>query len=126
MLTRCGHILDIVHNGRDAVDAVQKTPYDIVLMDVQMPELDGLQATRHIRQLNCGESARVPIIAMTAHAMAGDRERCLAAGMDDYITKPVQRELLQQTVARWLGSRDLDRLRESVGQSIAFPCTTPQ
>jgi CheY-like chemotaxis protein len=127
MLTRCGHLLDIVHNGRAAVDAVQNKPYDIVLMDVQMPEVDGFEATRRIRHLN-GQFARLPIIAMTAHAMAGDRERCLAAGMDDYITKPVQREMLQETVARWLANRDLDRLCESIGQNSAVDsvtCRTP-
>jgi CheY-like chemotaxis protein/HPt (histidine-containing phosphotransfer) domain-containing protein len=90
LLTRWGHTLHVVDNGRLAVTAVQTGDYDAVLMDVQMPELDGLQATREIREWEQSRGRRIPIIAMTAHAMKGDRERCLAAGMDAYASKPLR------------------------------------
>ncbi|HVJ85057.1 MAG TPA: PAS domain-containing protein, partial [Caulifigura sp.] len=88
LLTRWGHQLTIVNNGLEAVAALRRRDFDLVLMDVQMPELDGLEATRQIRHF---ESAKhVPIIAMTAHAMKGDKEKCLAAGMDGYCPKPIR------------------------------------
>ena len=91
LLTRWGHSLDIVDNGRKAVSAVQSGSYDAVLMDLQMPELDGLQATGEIREWEKDSPGqRVPIVAMTAHAMKGDRERCLDAGMDAYVSKPLR------------------------------------
>lgn len=88
ILERRGHHVIIAHNGREAVDLLEKTPVDVLLMDVQMPTMDGLQATSAIRSLR-SEVSSVPIIAMTAHAMPGDRDRCLAAGMDEYISKPI-------------------------------------
>jgi CheY-like chemotaxis protein len=87
------------------VTAVRALPYDVVLMDCQMPELDGYEATARIRQLS-GPRSRVPIVAMTANAMQGDRERCLEAGMDDYLAKPLDREALRRCLARWKGSAD--------------------
>ena len=93
LLKRFGHRVDLVADGREALEAVGSLPYDLVFMDVQMPEMDGFEATRAIRVLS-GPEAGVPIIAMTANAMQGDRERCLAAGMDDYISKPVDRAKL--------------------------------
>jgi two-component system sensor histidine kinase/response regulator len=89
LLTKRGHMVVTVVNGREAVAAVAKDAFDVVLMDVQMPEMDGLDATGAIRKSEEGIGARVPIIALTAHAMTGDREICMAAGMDGYLTKPI-------------------------------------
>jgi PAS domain S-box-containing protein len=101
LLERWGHSIDVAENGLLALERVQQAAYDVVLMDVQMPELDGLDATRAIRdwEQQTGRSP-VPIVAMTAHALAGDRERCLAAGMDDYVSKPIRSEDLHQTLER--------------------------
>ncbi len=108
MLRKLGHRADAVSNGREALKALQLVPYDVVLMDVQMPEMDGLEATRRFRTLESGTSRRLPIIAMTAHASTTDRDRCIDAGMDGFVTKPVQREVLgetiQEEVARVAGS----------------------
>ncbi len=110
ILERRGHHVNIAHNGREAIDLHEKAPYDIILMDVQMPTMDGLQATSVIRSLS-EDFARVPIIAMTAHAMRGDRERCLAAGMTSYISKPIDANQLVKLVERV--SRDYRHSRSS-------------
>jgi len=94
LLARQGHDVTVANNGKEAVAAVTARGFDLVLMDVQMPEMDGLEATRAIRAREKKTGTRVPIMAMTAHAMQGDRERCLAAGMDDYIAKPIRAEKL--------------------------------
>ena len=99
MLEKLGHGATIVANGLEAIEALKLAPYDMVLMDCQMPEMDGYEATRQIRLLKIGFQA-IPIIAMTAHAMAGDREKCLACGMNDYITKPTQITDLQAAIDR--------------------------
>jgi signal transduction histidine kinase/CheY-like chemotaxis protein/HPt (histidine-containing phosphotransfer) domain-containing protein len=92
ILAKRGHSLVHAGNGREAVDAVARETFDVILMDVQMPEMDGFEATRLIREFEEGTGRRTRIVAMTAHAMAGDRERCLAAGMDDYLSKPLRKE----------------------------------
>jgi signal transduction histidine kinase/CheY-like chemotaxis protein len=102
MLGRAGHRVDVVENGAAALDAVQTLPYDMVLMDVQMPEMDGATATRAIRQLE-GPLARLPIIALTANAGAEQRKEYLAAGMDEYVSKPIDPRLLFQAIAKLCG-----------------------
>jgi len=98
-LGKAGHRVEVVGNGLEAVREVQAGPYDLVLMDVQMPEMDGPTATKTIRQL-AGNVSRIPIVALTANAMAGHREEYLAAGMDDYVSKPIEPKALFQAIAR--------------------------
>ncbi len=101
LLEKMGHRITLVDNGIDAVEHAVQGGFDLVLMDVQMPELDGLSATRRIRKLEVAYGGHVPIIAMTARAMEGDRDRCLEAGMDDYLSKPIDSERLRQLVSRF-------------------------
>ena len=101
MLTRLGFSADAVTNGIEAVAAITRSPYDIILMDCQMPELDGYEATRQIRRAG-GRFKSTPIIAVTANAMAGDREKCLASGMSDYLSKPVLAQTLARTLEKWI------------------------
>jgi len=104
-LERLGYTADVVANGREALDAIGRASYDIVLMDCMMPEMDGYEATKKIRE---GErkngKQRLHIIAMTANAMQGDREKCIEAGMDDYVSKPVQLADLRRAIDKWSGS----------------------
>jgi CheY-like chemotaxis protein len=103
ILSRRGHVVEIAQNGREAVDLAKRATFDVILMDVQMPIMDGFQATAILRSQEPHEADRVPIVAMTAHAMRGDRERCLAAGMDAYISKPIDsRRLIEliESIAR--------------------------
>jgi CheY-like chemotaxis protein len=98
---RLGCVVKAVVNGREAIEAIGRGRYDVVLMDVQMPELDGLDATTAIRALERDSGRHIPIIALTAHAMRGDRERCLAAGMDGYLTKPLKLGPLREALLAW-------------------------
>ena len=97
MLEKLGYHADVVGNGRDALKALATRPYDLVLMDVQMPDMDGFEATHRIRHPESDVlSHEIPVVAMTAHTMAGDRESCLGAGMDDYISKPIDPRILAE------------------------------
>jgi signal transduction histidine kinase/HPt (histidine-containing phosphotransfer) domain-containing protein/FixJ family two-component response regulator len=100
LLKYWGCQVDGVENGRDAIEALTKRAYDLILMDVQMPEMDGFEATAHIRQQEMGTERHITIVAMTAHAMEGDKKRCLDAGMDGYISKPIDADQLYATLAR--------------------------
>jgi CheY-like chemotaxis protein len=102
-LRRLGHRVGVVGSGGEVLEALERARYDLILMDCQMPGMDGYAATRAIRSRESG-AQRIPIVAMTANAMPGDRERCLAAGMDDYITKPVRIEELSEVLRTWLPS----------------------
>jgi PAS domain S-box-containing protein len=117
ILEKQGHIVTVAGNGEEALALLQMIPVDLVLMDCQMPVMDGIEATRRIRNGEAGEQNRIlPIIAMTAHAFAQDKERCNRSGMDDYLTKPVQSAVLNRTVAHWLGrSHEGDQCQAGVG-----------
>jgi len=106
MLRKRGLRCDLANNGKEALRRWGERPYALILMDCQMPEMDGYEATRHIRRLEQG--GHTPIIAMTAEAMKGDRERCIAAGMDDYIPKPVRVEALFEMLDRYLPPPEMD------------------
>ena len=102
LLQKAGYSVDAVENGALALEKVQANQYNAVLMDVQMPEMDGFEATGKIRAWEKNTGGHIPVIAMTAHAMQGDRERCLEAGMDDYLTKPLQPKVLFSALDRWI------------------------
>jgi len=102
LLEKAGLSADLAKNGREAVEAVQKSNYDLILMDCQMPEMDGFEATGAIRKLEEATRRHTPIVALTANAMTGDRERCLDCGMDDYVSKPFDVKALQRLITQWL------------------------
>ena len=120
ILEKCGHTLVHAANGLEAVTALEAEGFDLILMDVQMPEMDGFEATRRIRELERGSGWHTPIVAMTAHAMAGDRERCLAAGMDDYISKPLHKAELFDLIRR------ITELRGSGCAPVVAVAASPQ
>ena len=101
LLSKWGHQVTVASDGRKAVHAFEHEPFDLVLMDLQMPEMDGFEATACIRELQKVSKHRVPIIAMTARAMKGDRELCLASGMDGYVSKPIRQRDLYQAIAEF-------------------------
>jgi len=117
ILSRCGYHADVVADGREALQAVQSLPYDLVLMDVQMPVMGGVEATRQIRQLS-GAVADIPIIAVTAHALKGDRESLLQAGMSDYVSKPLDKNELLKKIAYWASRSHHDSDMQAVPKAI--------
>ena len=113
-LQKLGFLAEVVDNGRQALDAMRKAPFDVIFMDCQMPELDGYAATRELRAIEEGKR-HTWIVAMTANSLQGDREKCMAAGMDDYVSKPVKTEDLQAALGRFSGIRDIERETEETG-----------
>lgn len=107
ILEKLGYQTEVVTGGKAAIEAVDKQPYDLILMDCQMPEMDGYTATERIRRIEERQQRHTPIVAMTAHALKGDREKCLLAGMDDYISKPIDIKTLNDTLEKWLQGREL-------------------
>jgi two-component system sensor histidine kinase/response regulator len=122
MLKMSGHTITVAGNGRIALETFKKQQFDLVLMDMQMPEMDGMQATKLIRQRQESTGIRVPIIAMTAHAMTGDREKCLAAGMDDYISKPISRDELITVIQRNSGPLTCDVKATAAPDPVPVQC----
>ncbi|MCX8024064.1 MAG: response regulator [Thermanaerothrix sp.] len=104
LLTKAGYHVDTAENGVQALEAIRCKTYDLILMDVQMPVMDGFETTLHIREIE-GNARHTPIIAMTAHAFREDVQRCLACGMDDYLAKPLKPQQLYETITHWLSSR---------------------
>ena len=126
VLEKQGHAVRVVGNGREALAALEEQEFDLVLMDVQMPEMDGLEAVATLRRREEGAGRHVPVIALTAYAMKGDRERCLAAGMDDYLSKPIQVDQLRRTIAALLPGaatalpEEEDRLGPPVAEGLVL------
>ena len=118
LLEKAGLKTDVVENGSQAVAAIRKAKYDLIFMDCQMPEMDGFEATAESRRLE-GTSRHTTICALTAHAMAGDRERCIDAGMDDYISKPLTVGILHTKIAHWIYSKHSDTIVTQSFEKIA-------
>jgi two-component system, sensor histidine kinase and response regulator len=110
ILQRAGFMIDLAADGNEAVEAHRSNPYDVILMDCQMPVMDGFEACRHIRELGEPQPA---IIAVTANALVGERDKCLNAGMDDYLSKPFQAEQLVGIVKKWIDKKLLAPVGES-------------
>jgi CheY-like chemotaxis protein len=110
LLEKRGHRVRVVANGLEAVNTLKEGGFDLVLMDMQMPEMDGFEATAAVRKEEGHSDLHIPIIALTAHAMKGDRERCLAAGMDGYISKPIRAAELDEVLNIYVALQDLDAL----------------
>jgi CheY-like chemotaxis protein len=106
LLEKWGLGVTVVANGIEAIEAWERSPFDLILMDLQMPEMDGITATKIIREREREKGTHIPIVAMTAHALAGDRERCLESGMDGYVSKPIRRSELVQETLPLLDNRD--------------------
>ncbi len=127
ILRKWGHAVDVAENGSKALDRLAEDAYSLILMDVQMPVMDGLEATRAIRKREERDGGHVPIIAMTAHAMKGDRERCLESGMDDYLSKPIDPERLAGALEMWgTGRSDNDRVGGEAETPQAFKAASTE
>jgi CheY-like chemotaxis protein/HPt (histidine-containing phosphotransfer) domain-containing protein len=125
LLKKADYSVDAVENGRRAIKSLKLKAYDLILMDVQMSEMDGFEATQAIREME-GEAKHTPIIAMTAHAMKGDRERCLQAGMDDYISKPIEPQELFAAIEKWTKSQGKKKdLSPPEGEKDIPTCSEP-
>jgi len=105
LLEKRGHSVVVAGNGLEALEALEKESFDLVFMDVQMPVMDGFEATAAIRKKESTTGIRVPVVALTAHAMKGDREKCLAGGMDGYLTKPIRPQELDEVLQSYVQSR---------------------
>ena len=106
LLEKRGHRVVVAANGLEALAVLKKESFELVFMDVQMPEMDGIEATIAIRESEKRSGEHVPVIALTAHAMKGDREKCLAAGMDGYLTKPIRPQELDEVLEEYVKGRD--------------------
>ena len=127
ILAKLGLRPDIANNGREGVEKALERAYDLILMDVQMPEMDGFEATAVLRRREIAENLpRTPIVAMTAHALAGDRERCLDAGMDDYIAKPVRQQTLEAMLRKWMTDDPSTQIAEPQKSDGADPDTAAE
>jgi CheY-like chemotaxis protein/HPt (histidine-containing phosphotransfer) domain-containing protein len=121
-LEKLGYSADTANDGAQALQAVREKRYDLILMDVQMPVMDGLEATRQIRDPHSGSlNPAVTIVALTAHAMAGDKERCLNMGMDDYLAKPIKAAELQEVISKWLAAGPLGQESEPIPEVLVMP-----
>ncbi|HEY9677983.1 MAG TPA: response regulator [Drouetiella sp.] len=118
LLKQLGLTFDVVDSGQKAVQAVQKSVYSMILMDCQMPEMDGFEATKAIRKLESLRGTYTPIVAVTALAMVGDKERCIAAGMDDYMSKPIDRHMLKIKLDHWL-QKDIVQKNQDLARKFA-------
>ncbi|MCA9266410.1 MAG: response regulator, partial [Planctomycetales bacterium] len=124
VLEKLGHSITIAGTGIQAIETWENNSFDLILMDIQMPEMDGLEATAEIRRREQPTDAHIRIIAMTAHAMKGDRERCLEAGMDDYLAKPIRTQELSEKLLHWFDSGASAGTASHAGGSVANPCAS--
>jgi CheY-like chemotaxis protein len=120
ILEHCGCLVEVAGNGREAVDAFSRQPYDMIFMDCQMPEMDGYEATAEIRTIEGkipegDRGHRIPIVALTAYDTEGDREQCQLIGMDDYVSKPFTIATIQAAVGRWFPPRSTDGIQPGNG-----------
>ena len=125
LLEKAGHTVALALNGREAITALEQRSFDLVLMDLQMPEMSGYEATAVIRDRERLEGGHIPIVALTAHAMKGDRERCIEAGMDGYIAKPIKSSELYAIIEELLSARRKDGLQASSESPFESSTETP-